>query len=624
MKRNIRNIGIFAHVDSGKTTLTERILFEAGEIYSPGSVNEGTTESDRLKEEIERGISITASSIQVRYKLKGKKYFLNLIDTPGHLDFYAQVQNSLLAVDIAVLLLDITTGIRSQTEMLLEEITQQKIPLIVFINKIDKAEDLKVFLEELKTNINRKLHPVFSIRDEYKNQIEYILQKKEIEEEIELQFIEWNDKLIDSYFKKPSKKIILDGLNQGFQSCHLTPLFAGSALHGSSVKELLDFICLQEFHRRHSEEEGVKGVLFKRSLHPDLGKVYFIKSYEPVCTGDSFYSLDKKFKIETMYELTPNEILKLDIVDDYSIFAATISEHSSLDTGSLYAKEQNVHINPVVPNNEYVLTLEPNTSEGKEILRSGLEKLVWEDFGLSFREKTETGQFELKGAGELHLEVAINRLKEFVSEIFTFGNLKVARYEKFKNMAITVIFEHSAFNQKLKSGTLISSLEKSPDFSSSVLWECELEEDVKSSVESAFYEILSNGIRGNSVLGLNLRASSFKKPEDPSEFASNLLKVAIISGIKSCLPGKTIEIGPLCQFEIVIPESFYGSVLVVLGKRNAKIVKTDIVHGNKSLLICEAAAENMLGFTSALRNMTKGKGFLSQKTVFTSLSHFEF
>ncbi len=624
MKRNIRNIGIFAHVDSGKTTLTERILFEAGEIYSPGSVNEGTTESDRLPEEIERGISIAASTIQVRYKLKGKKFFLNLIDTPGHLDFYAQVQNSLLAVDIAVLLLDITTGIRSQTEMLLDEITNQKIPLIVFINKIDKAEDLKVFLDGLNTTLSRKLHPVFLIRDEYKNQIEYILQKKEIEEEIELPFIEWNDKLIDSYFKKPSKKIILDGLNQGFQSCHITPLFAGSALHGSSVKELIDFICLQDFHRRHSEEEGVKGVLFKRSLHPDLGKVYFIKPYEPVRSGDYLYSLDKKFKIGAMYELTPNEILKLDIVDDYSIFAATISEHSSLDTGSLYAKKQDVHINPIVPNNEYVLMLEPNTWEGKEILRSGLEKLVWEDFGLTFREKTETGQFELRGAGELHLEVAIERLKEFISEIFTFGNLRVARYEKFKNMAITVIFEHSAFNQKLKSGTLISSLEKSPDFSSSVLWECELEEDYKSSVESAFYEVLSNGSSGNPVLGVNLRALSYERPDITGDFTSNLLKVAIISGIKSYIPGNTIEIGPLCQFEIVIPEPFYGSVLVVLGKRNAKIVKTDIVYGNKSLLICEAAAENMLGFTSALRNMTKGKGFLSQKTIFTSLSHFEF
>ncbi len=100
--------------------------------------------------------------------------------------------------------------------------------------------------------------------------------------------------------------------------------------------------------------------------------------------------------------------------------------------------------------------------------------------------------------------------------------------------------------------------------------------------------------------------------------------MAIISGIKSYLPECTIQIGPLCQFEVVIPESYYGSVLAVLGKRNAKIVKTDIVHGNKSLLICEAAAENMLGFTSALRNMTKGKGFLSQKTIFTSLSHFEF
>ncbi|MBP9888714.1 MAG: GTP-binding protein [Leptospiraceae bacterium] len=624
MKRNIRNIGIFAHVDSGKTTLTERILFEAGEIYSPGSVTEGTTESDRMREEIERGISIAATTFQVRYKFKNKKYFINLIDTPGHLDFFAQVQNSLLAVDIAILLLDITTGIRSQTEMLLDEITKQNIPLIVFVNKIDKAEDLHVFLEGLKEDISRKLHPVFRIQSDFKNQLEYILHKKEIYEEIELPFIEWDDTLIDKYFKKPSKKILLDGLNAGFQLGKLTPLFAGSALHGTSVKELLDFICLQDFHRVHFTSPDTKGVLFRRHLHPDLGKLYYIKPYQPVRSGDIFYSLDRKFKVETMYEITPNEILKLDIVDDYSIFATTIPEHSFLDTGSLTKKEQKKAEKYLAHNNEYVLLIEPINSEAKDSLRSGLEKLTWEDFGLSFREKIDTGQFELRGAGELHLDVAINRLKEFISEIFTFGNLRVARYEKFKNMAITVIFEHSAFNQKLKSGTLISSLEKSPDFSSSVLWECELEEDYKSSVESAFYEILSNGSRGNPVLGVNLRVLSYERPELINDFTSNLLKVAIISGIKSCLPECTIEIGPLCLFEVVIPESFYGSVLAVLGRRNAKIVKTDIVHGNKSLLICEAAAENMLGFTSALRNMTKGKGFLSQKTVFTSLSHFEF
>ena len=170
-------------------------------------MTEGTTESDRMREEIERGISIAATTFQVRYKFKNKKYFINLIDTPGHLDFFAQVQNSLLAVDIAILLLDITTGIRSQTEMLLDEITKQNIPLIVFVNKIDKAEDLHVFLEGLKEDISRKLHPVFRIQSDFKNQLEYILHKKEIYEEIELPFIEWDDTLIDKYFKKKTQKM---------------------------------------------------------------------------------------------------------------------------------------------------------------------------------------------------------------------------------------------------------------------------------------------------------------------------------------------------------------------------------------------------------------------------------
>ena len=118
MSNNIRNIGIFAHIDAGKTTFTERILFESGELSSPGSVEDGTTEMDTLPEEISRGISITASTSQIKYKIKQKIYYINIIDTPGHLDFHSQVDSALLAVDIAILLIDVTSGIRSQTELI--------------------------------------------------------------------------------------------------------------------------------------------------------------------------------------------------------------------------------------------------------------------------------------------------------------------------------------------------------------------------------------------------------------------------------------------------------------------------------------------------------------------------
>ena len=242
MSSTVRNIGIFAHIDAGKTTFTERILYESGELSSPGSVEDGTTEMDTLPEEISRGISITASTSQIKYKIKQKTYYINIIDTPGHLDFHSQVDSALLAVDIAILLIDVTSGIRSQTELISKKLIEKNVPILIFLNKIDRSIEVNEIIKNIENLFTIKKVPVFKILG--KDDIKFLPNLKEIDEEIELAYIEWSNEWTDKYFKsKDPKKVLLSGLREGFQNCKLIPIFAGSGLTGIGVRECLQFIC---------------------------------------------------------------------------------------------------------------------------------------------------------------------------------------------------------------------------------------------------------------------------------------------------------------------------------------------------------------------------------------------
>ncbi len=616
MSNKILNIGIFAHVDSGKTTLFERILFELGAISAIGKIEEGTTESDKLKEEIKRGISIFSTCISVNYKYKKKDVKFNFIDTPGHLDFFHQVKQSLEAIDFAVLLIDINAGVRSQTEKIYQELLQKKIPTFLFINKIDKNYNVEEFLIDISENFSKKIVPIFD------SSLNSILFEKEINEDVELNYLDWSDFYSEKYLKKPSKKILQESLYEGFLKSEHIVCLSGSALTGLGTKELIQFYLNLEIKQNEVEESGK---IIKRIFDEDFGNLYLIKTFKELAVQKNYFYFDKKIQFEKFYEFETSEKTELDLVLQNSIYYAKLknsSENLKLDSEKFFLKLKPPEQETFFTKDYYIL-IEPKKEEDRKKLLDSLEKLTWEDSGLEYKIKIETSQIELYGLGELHLEVAVSRLKEFSGEIFQISNFEVAKYELWKNMTLKVSFEHSAFNQKLKSGFLNCYLEKSSDFSNKLLWEFELEEDLKSSVESAVYEILSNGLNGLPVLGLQIRFVSYLN-DSMLDATHSVLKVATISGIKSSLKNNTTFIGPLVQFEIILPESFYGSVLAVLQKRLAKIIKVDVAKNNKTLLIGEASAQKMLGFQSALRNMTQGKGIYSSRVVFNKATYYAF
>jgi elongation factor G len=628
MKNNIRNIGIFAHIDAGKTTFTERILYESGELSSPGSVEEGTTEMDSLPEEISRGISITASTSQIKYKYKKETYLINIIDTPGHLDFHSQVDSALLAVDIGILLIDVTTGIRSQTEMIARKLLEKKIPVILFLNKIDKSIEFEEALEDLDRLFPTKKVLVFNKGEDGK--INYIFNEKSVREEIELSYIEWSSELTDKYFTlKDSKKVILNGLREGFSNLSHIPIFAGSGLKGEGVIECLDFISSVETKKA---SPNYSAIIFKKQIHPILGRITYIKTVSTLKIDDVLFHGDIPYKLTHLYTIIPGGVHEQRIVSENSIVAFLSPSGGETDHWNIgdylwlsTPEEGEIRERGEILSygKEFIQILEPEKEEHRKQLHLSILDIVWEDAGLDFSLKTDTGQFQIFGMGELHLEVSIKRLESFMGEKFNKKNLQVSQYGLLNINKTSLKWEHHSSDAKYFSHTLNIVLHKSGSFENKISFNCKVSNSLKNSIESAFFEICSHVADNNPILGLSIKVESIESPKLESEHSNSLTKVAIIAGLKNFIVDKWIKIGPKTSFEIFVPHSQVGTVISLLQKRNAKVEGMEANDLMKTILKGSSSSHSLLGFSGSLRNITKGKAAISLLTDFSIKSYSE-
>ena len=625
---NIRNIGIFAHIDAGKTTFTERILYESGELSSPGSVEDGTTEMDTLPEEISRGISITASTSQIKYKIKQKTFYINIIDTPGHLDFHSQVDSALLAVDIAILLIDITSGIRSQTELISKKLIDKKIPILIFLNKIDKSIEVNEIIKNIENLFTIKKVPVFKILgiDEFL----YLPHQKEIDEEIELAYIEWSNEWTDKYFKaKDPKKVLLSGLKEGFQNSKLIPIFAGSGLTGIGVSECLQFICSLV---PKIEKKPYDAILFKKQIHPYLGRISYIKTFISLKEGDVLFHGDVPYRITHFYSIIPGGVQEVREIEEYSIAAFLSPEGNETDTWQIgdflwknppeEGEKREIGSFPKF-GKEFIQILEPEKEKDRLELEHVISGVVWEDPGLGVSLKSDTGQFQLIGMGELHLDVSIKRIESFLQDRFTKKNLYVAAYGLINIKNSNLLWEHHTTDLKYYSYTLELVASCSTTFENSITFSAKVQSLLKLSIESAYNEILSHAADGMPLLGLSIQINKIIPPKIENEHSISLTKVAVVAGIKNLVRNQFKRISPKTNFEILLPHSQVGLVISMLQKRSAKIHGMESLDSNKTIVKGSAASEHLLGFTSAMRNLTQGKASISLLTDFSIDSYSE-
>ncbi|MCW7497090.1 elongation factor G-like protein [Leptospira levettii] len=635
-----RTVGIFAHIDSGKTTLTERILFEAGKISAVGTIEDGNTESDQLQEEIERGISIRTTFHVVPWTTSFGTFEIQLIDTPGHIDFRNQVTDLLPAMETAIVILEAGTVVQSQARLVIEELRKANIPIVFFINKLDRfAEDYLDTLVSLEEIL--QIPPVLLFQ-KGKTGWEYFLEnegvftkttKEELlacDEESLLTF--WREERESSDLPK---SILQKGTGEG----KLYPVYGGSAKTGEGVRELLDLV-LWTNPKEIKPISNSPLLVLSRRTDPQIGRYAVVcptislpteRVMEILLSAEATQGINK---IETTIHREGEAKLSLSFLS-----AETLEEVVALTKGKLgimRAKEgfQMEPGNPVVyigggshgispnhPTSElspFSVVLEPEISSEKDFWLCRLEELVWEDPGYHLELKADTGQMVLFGRGELHLEIGIRRISEKTEKKLSFSSINIAKLELFKKMSHKVALEHRAFEDQKSSGALIAVLEDTADFSKQIAFEVSLPEEVKHSIETSFMEACLHGFYGEEVCGLRLIVLSYEMPPGDLQTTLTLLKVAILAGVKECFPSNTYLVGPLTEIEVMVDANHLGVVLSDLSRRNAKVVSTYEAVAGKSHLKANASAENLLGFSGALRNMTKGIGISWERTAFTS------
>ncbi|EKJ88697.1 elongation factor G [Leptospira meyeri] len=639
-----RTVGIFAHIDSGKTTLTERILFEAGKISAVGSIEDGNTESDSLQEEIERGISIRTTFHSIPWKTTFGEFQIQLVDTPGHIDFRNQVTDLLPAMETAIVVLEAGTVVQSQARLVIEELKKTNVPMVFFINKLDRFDedylDTLVSLEEILGGA-----PVSLFQKNAEGKIEYYLKDPDrFPKTVKDELMSWNDELMISSWNDAlgQTDYSLIGLRSGPVFGKLYPVYGGSAKTGEGVRELLDLVLWTEPKETGSQTSiGLPLLVLSRRTGHGIGR-YAVVYPTKELSSDELLKIEKSL---LPYKSAASEGRSSEVIQDslFTFFDPETEEAlKSLEKGKLVILKNHRDLlllpgHPVVISSSagldeesppsdrspspFSFVLEPEESADKEFWLCRLVELVWEDPGYQVQSKDETGQLVLLGRGELHLEIGIRRVTERTEKKLLISSINIAKIELLKKMSHKVALEHRAFEDQKSSGALIAVLEDTADFSKQIAFEVSLPEEVKNSIETSFLEACLHGFYGEEVAGLKLRVLSYEMPKGDLQVTLTLLKVAILSGIKELFPSNTYLVGPLTEVEVMVDADHLGVVLSDLSRRSAKVVSIWEAVAGKSHLKANAPAQNLLGFSGALRNMTKGIGISWERTAFTYEFH---
>lgn len=625
-----RTVGIFAHIDSGKTTLTERILFEAGKISAIGTIEDGNTESDQLQEEIERGISIRTTFHAVPWKTQFGSFEIQLIDTPGHIDFRNQVTDLLPAMETAIVILEAGTVVQSQARLVIEELRKANVPIVFFINKLDRFGeeylDTLVSLEEILQG-----PPVSLFQKGKTGDWEYYLENEErFSKTTKEEILSFDEESLLQFWREETESSNLprQALQKGTGEGKLYPVYGGSAKTGIGVKELLDLVLWTNPKEIKTSSHSPFLVLSRRT-DPEKGRYAVVyptasmttnQAYQIITEGDPLLA---KVGEEGLSYVDPETWEPQEIVTKGKLGYILTNDILEMEPGKLVQKVGLIPHGSELKTSEgslspFSVVLEPDISSEKEFWLCRLRELVWEDPGYHLELREETGQIVLFGRGELHLEIGIRRISEKTEKKLNFSSINIAKLELFKKMSHKVALEHRAFEDQKSSGALIAVLEDTADFSKHIAFEVSLPEEVKHSIETSFLEACLHGFYGEEVCGLKLRVLSYEMPSGDLQTTLTLLKVAILAGVKECFPSNTYLVGPLTEIEVMVDADHLGVVLSDLSRRNAKVVSIFEAVAGKSHLKANASAENLLGFSGALRNMTKGIGISWERTAFTS------
>ena len=668
-----RNIGIMAHIDAGKTTLTERILYYTGINYKIGDTHEGTATMDWMEQEQERGITITSAATTCHWTLEeftkpkpgALEHRINIIDTPGHVDFTVEVERSLRVLDGAVGVFCAKGGVEPQSENVWRQADTYNVPRMAFINKMDiLGANFYGAVDQIRTRLGKNaivLQLPIGKEDDFKGIIDlfemkaYIYndekgdditvtddlgdmadQAAEYRTELIEKICELDDDLMMQYLEgeEPSVEDMKKVLRKATCECTAVPVCCGSAYRNKGVQKLLDAIVEympaptdipsikgtdlegNEIERHSSDEEPFSALAFKIMADPFVGKLAFFRVYSGKCKAGSYVlnaTKDKKERIGRILQMHANKRQELDEVYSGDIAAAVGFKFTT--TGDTICDEQH----PVIlesmefPEPVIELAIEPKTKAGQGKLGEALAKLAEEDPTFRAHTDQETGQTIIAGMGELHLEVIVDRLlREFNVEA-NVGAPQVAYKETFtKEVEIDSKYAKQSGGRgqyghcRVRFTPMDPNGENTYEFESTVVGGAIPKEYIPA-VDEGIQEAAQAGIlAGFPVLGIHANCYDGSYHEvDSSEMAFHIAgSMAFKDAMKK---GDAVLLEPIMKVEVTMPEEYMGDVIGSLNAKRGQIEGMDDIGGGKIVRAFVPLAE-MFGYSTELRSTTQGRG----------------
>ena len=652
-----RNIGIMAHIDAGKTTTTERILYYTGISHKIGEVHDGSATMDWMEQERERGITITSAATTCFWK----DHRINIIDTPGHVDFTIEVERSLRVLDGAIAVFDGVAGVEPQTETVWRQANKYNVPRICFVNKMDRAgANFDRAVSMMKTRLGAKVVPIqypIGLESEFKGIIDIIKQiaiyptsedlgasfteeqipleyqdkSRKMKEELVELVCEIDPDLTDKYLN--GEKILDDEIYKSLRkstiSISLIPVLCGSAFKNKGVQQVLDAVidylpspvdrgqisALDENGNQifveSKENDAFSALAFKVATDPFVGSLTFARIYSgSISTGTSVYNSTKESneRIGRLLQMHANNRTDIEIARAGDIVAFVgLKDTTTGDT--LCSKSNKIILEKMIfPEPVISLGIEPKTKSDQEKMGVALSRLLAEDPSLRSNTDSETGQTVISGMGELHLEIIVDRMRrEFKVEV-NVGKPMVSCREKLKK-PITNLYVHKkqsgGAGQYAKIEIEAKSSEDGVGFVfNNKIFGGKIPKEFIPSVEKGFKDCCKSGYYGFPLIDAEFSLTD--GDYHPVDSNGDAFKKAAEYCYDEIIKANTILLEPIMKVEITTPEEYMGDIIGDISKRRGVVNDaTTIVSG--MIIQCSAPLSEMFGYVTALRTLSQGR-----------------
>ena len=674
-----RNIGIMAHIDAGKTTTSERILYYTGLTHKIGEVHDGAATMDWMEQEQERGITITSAATTTYWTFKGNKYKINLIDTPGHVDFTVEVERSLRILDGAVAAFCAVGGVQPQSETVWRQADKYNVPRICYVNKMDRSgANFFDVVRQIKEVLGATPCPIqipVGAEESFKGVVDLIKMKaiiwhdetmgSEYSEEpipanLQADAEEWRDKMLETcaefddvlmekYFSDPatiSEQEIQDAIRKGTVGLHIFPVICGSSFKNKGVQTMLDAVCAylpspldtaeiegtdprtdSPAVRHPSEDEPLCALAFKIATDPYVGRLCYFRVYSGKLEAGSYvYNTrsGKKERISRIFQMHSNHQNPVDVICAGDIGAGV--GFKDIRTGdTLCAEDKPITLESIeFPAPVIGISVEPKSQADLDKLGVGLAKLAEEDPTFTVKTDEQTGQTVISGMGELHLEIIIDRLKREFKVECNQGRPQVAYRE-----AISAPVEIRETYKKQTGGRgkfadIIVRVEPAdPDFEGTlqfvdVVKGGDIPKEYIPAIEKGFQTAMKNGVLAGfplDKLKVTVLDGSFH-PVDSDQLSFEVC--AQIAFKNACMKAKPVLMEPIMKIEVVTPDENMGDVIGDLNKRRGQVEGMDTARTGARIVKAKVPLSEMFGYVTALRTITSGRATSSME-----FSHYE-